>query len=268
MRCFSNENRTSYNGLGHMRTATEWNGLVSVSANTNCPLDSSDGLFYWLIHCRGRHSTQLNPSFWHRSGVTQYFMMSAKGQDFELPDFLEVSSDHADGRTGAGSTLPQDFFAPQACALVAPATPSPVHETILAATRPKGRLPGDGPMPKRVLVVDDDLTARLYMRTRLMLRGNVQLVEASSGEQALLILKRQAFDAVLLDVDMGSQNGFEVCRAVRHFVRQQRGRQPTICIITSRSGLMDKMRAKMAGADAFFSKPPHPAELSSLLARL
>jgi CheY-like chemotaxis protein len=140
----------------------------------------------------------------------------------------------------------------------------PIHVPML----PRGLRPSDGPQPKRVLVVDDDATARLYMRSRLMLRGHVQLLEAANGAQALEIVMTQRFDAVLLDVDMGAQNGFEVCRAIRGHVRSLGEKQPRIYMITSRSSMLDKMRAKMAGADAFLSKPPHPGELAELLAQL
>jgi CheY-like chemotaxis protein len=245
-------------------------------------------------------------------------MKRAQGQEFELPDDLVIgtASGDEDGRSGAGSTLPQDLFplgkptimqeggpaatantapsyestrpladadnsasaaeagdtlppdlAPDTGGVSAPTEPAPAI-AIVAPPRVKGRLPHDGPQPKKVLVVDDDLTMRLYMRSRLMLRGHVQLMEAASGEEALKIVQTQRFDAVLLDVDMGSKNGFETCRALRNHVRLEGGKQPRIYMITSRSGVIDKMRAKMAGADAFLSKPPHPGELAELLTQL
>lgn len=150
----------------------------------------------------------------------------------------------------------------------APAVQTSDLQPIIAPMQPAGCLASDGSQPKRVLVVDDDATARLYMRSRLMLRGHAQLLEAASGAEALALVKTQRFDAVLLDVDMGVQNGYDVCRAVRSHVRSVGGKQPRIYMITSRSSMFDKMRAKMAGADAFLSKPPHPGELSELLAQL
>jgi CheY-like chemotaxis protein len=231
-------------------------------------------------------------------------MSSSRVQDFELPDDLVIGvgdGDDADERRGMGSTLPQDLFPlgepgnpsnriaaqdfadtrPGAQAAEPPKLPAPVYvrpaapEVDVASTRPiiapmspSGRRPNDGPQPKRVLVVDDDATARLYMRSRLMLRGHLQLLEAGNGAQALELVMTQRFDAVLLDVDMGAQNGYEVCRAVRSYTRSIGGKQPRIYMITSRSSMLDKMRAKMAGADAFLSKPPHPGELAELLAQL
>jgi chemotaxis family two-component system response regulator PixG len=67
---------------------------------------------------------------------------------------------------------------------------------------------------------------------------------------------------------MGVQNGFELCKSIRSWVRTQGQKQPMIYMITSRSSMIDKMRAKMAGADGFLSKPPLPKELALLLAQL
>jgi CheY-like chemotaxis protein len=226
---------------------------------------------------------------------------------FELPDDLVISADDgnsdSDQHTRAGSTLPQNLFAfgeqssialaepsdrdfsdsgPDASvdtrpgslpdyASVRPAAPE-FHvgsmQAIIAPMHPAGRLASDGPQAKRVLVVDDDVTARLYLRSRLMLRGHVELLEVANGAQALELVMTQRFDAILLDIDMGAQNGFEVCRAIRSHVQRERSKQPRIYMVTSRSGVLDKMRAKMAGADAFLSKPPHPGELAELLAQL
>jgi CheY-like chemotaxis protein len=223
-------------------------------------------------------------------------MKRSSNVEFELPDdwVVGAASGDEEGRMGAGSTLPQDLYplgvlggvagsaaarpgndgetlppdlAPAAGAVSEAAEPAPV-QAIIAPPRVQGGLPQDGPQHKRVLVVDDDLTMRLYMRSRLMLRGHVQLLEAGSGEEAIQMVQAQRFDAVLLDVDMGKQNGYETCRAVRSHVRREGGKQPRIYIITSRSSVIDKLRAKMAGADAFLSKPPHPGELAELLAQL
>jgi CheY-like chemotaxis protein len=216
----------------------------------------------------------------------------------EMPDYLEVGTDEV--HEDPGSTLPQNFFpvgpsdaiqnrSPKLDAGdTLPPDPSdhPGADTvqddhdrqdtdrrdtqaIVAGQAKQGRLQQDGPLPKRVLVVDDDLTARLYMRARLMLRGHVQIFEASNVRQALDLLHTLPdLHAAFLDVDMGAQNGFELCKAIRTWVRSQGGRQPRIYMITSRRSVVDKMRAKMVGADALLSKPPAPKELAHLLAQL
>lgn len=222
-------------------------------------------------------------------------MHRSNSREAELPDYLEIGNEEV--YQDPGSTLPEDLIAPDKQSakdaqskttqppngdtLPPDQTDHPSADTvrngashqqttaIIAGPSAKGRLLHDGPVPKRVLVVDDDLTARLYIRARLMLRGNVQIFEASNMTEGLALLKTLThIDAALLDVDIGAQNGFDLCKSIRAWVRSKGGKQPTICMITSRSSLMDKIRAKMAGADAFVSKPPLPKELVRLLAKL
>lgn len=219
---------------------------------------------------------------------------------FELPDDLVIGAadDDDNERQGAGSTLPQDLFPlgvlgegagrlnarnaaqpmpdmagdtlPPDLAPDTPAVSAQQAESraIIAPIHPRGRSAQDGPLPKRVLVVDDDLAARHYMRARMMLRGHLLLHETTSGEEAMRIFHAHSFDAVFLDMDIGQQIGLQTCRAMRSFVRRENGKQPRIYIISSGTSLLDKIRARMAGADAFLSKPLFPAELASMLDQL
>ncbi len=122
---------------------------------------------------------------------------------------------------------------------------------------------------KRVLVVDDDLAARLYLRAKLALLDGVDVYEASSGDEAMQISQFTPFDGVLLDVNMaGSKDGYAVCRAIKLLSRKLGTKPPKIYIVTSRSGVVERVRATLAGADAFMSKPPHPSQLHDLLVAL
>ena len=65
-------------------------------------------------------------------------------------------------------------------------------------------------MPVRVLVVDDHCEFRT-----LGARGYEVVGEAASGEAALAAAARVRPDAVMLDVELGDRDGFEVARALR-----------------------------------------------------
>jgi CheY-like chemotaxis protein len=122
---------------------------------------------------------------------------------------------------------------------------------------------------KRVLVVDDDLAARLYLRAKLALIEGVDVYEATSGDEAVQISQFTPFDGVLLDVNMaGNIDGYAVCRTIKQLSRKLGAKTPKIYIVTSRSGVLERMRATLAGADAFMSKPPHPSQLHELLVAL
>ncbi len=121
---------------------------------------------------------------------------------------------------------------------------------------------------KRVLVVDDDVSARMYLRAKLALVEGIDVYEASSGDEALQMSEFTPFDGILLDVNMAGQDGYAVCRTIKRQSRSRGGKLPKIYLVTSRSGMMDRMRATLAGADAFISKPPLPNQLHELLAAI
>lgn len=63
---------------------------------------------------------------------------------------------------------------------------------------------------RRILVVDDTQSARLFLRS--LLSNEYDVITASCGEEALQLLGQFLPDAVLLDVEMPGMNGYEVCR--------------------------------------------------------
>lgn len=178
------------------------------------------------------------------------------GFDSTQPAGLEAATD-----TGFEATRPLDW---EQQAL------TPEYDEVIAAMA-TGEVVAepDYSNRKRVLVVDDDLSARLYLRAKLALLDGIDVYEAASGDEAVQISQFTPFDGVLLDVNMaGNIDGYAVCRTIRHHSRKLGAKPPKIYIVTSRSGVLDRMRATLAGADAFMSKPPHPSQLHELLAAL
>ena len=66
----------------------------------------------------------------------------------------------------------------------------------------------------RILVVDDDSQIRRVMRATLAARS-YQVGDVRTGEEALERLRSEAYDLVLLDMNMPGMNGLETCRAMR-----------------------------------------------------
>ena len=124
---------------------------------------------------------------------------------------------------------------------------------------------------KRVLIADDDLTCRLYMRAKLASLNLTQVDEASSGQEALQMASQKQYDCIFLDIDMPPGNGFEVCRAIKRQVRTVSGQtaaRAKVIMLTSRSGVFDRVRGNLVGADAYVTKPPLPARLSEIILSL
>lgn len=111
----------------------------------------------------------------------------------------------------------------------------------------------------RILVVEDE--AHLAEGLLFNLRAEGYEVElAADGEQALALLKRNHFDAVLLDVMLPGKSGFEVAVELR-----QAENYVPLLMLTARGRPEDVLQGFAAGADDYLAKP---FDLSILLARL
>lgn len=103
----------------------------------------------------------------------------------------------------------------------------------------------------RVLVVDDDITARLLAQQWLEKEGFV-LIEASDGHQALSVFQEVRPHIVLMDVHMPKLDGFEACRQLR---RLPQGKTVPILMVTGRDDVDSIERAYEVGATDFVPKP-------------
>ena len=111
---------------------------------------------------------------------------------------------------------------------------------------------------KKVLVLEDELSIRSFVVINLK-RSGYEPLEASGGEEALMILDRHPDTRVaLLDVMLPDIDGFEVCRRIR-----ASGSGMGIIMLTAKAGEMDKVTGLMTGADDYVTKPFSPAELTA-----
>ena len=118
----------------------------------------------------------------------------------------------------------------------------------------------------RALVVDDSETARKYLQIRLHNLGYTTEV-AKSGEEALAILAVQPFNFVFMDILMGGVDGYQACKAIKSSTALE-GNMPSVIMVSSRGGALDKIRGSFAGCDAYITKPVNEKRLASLLIRL
>lgn len=105
-----------------------------------------------------------------------------------------------------------------------------------------------GKSVQRILVVDDDLQMRRALRASLIAHGH-EVIEAASGEEALLKLDAEPCDFVLLDLNMPGVGGMRACRTIR-----TRSEVPII-VVSIRNSEQDKVAALHAGADDYVTKP-------------
>ncbi|MGB8699316.1 MAG: response regulator, partial [Thermosynechococcaceae cyanobacterium] len=70
---------------------------------------------------------------------------------------------------------------------------------------------------------------------------------------------------ILMDIEMPHMDGYELCRSAR-LVEELR--EIPIVMLTGREGIIDRVRARMAGCTAYLTKPFQPNELLTLVQKL
>lgn len=105
-------------------------------------------------------------------------------------------------------------------------------------------------MPK-VLVVDDTLS-ELEFLSRLLQKAKIEVIQATSGEEAIAMIAAERPDLVVLDVVMPGMNGFEVIRELR--ANQKTEKLPVI-FCSQKNTEIDYSWGLDLGADAYLSKP-------------
>ena len=117
---------------------------------------------------------------------------------------------------------------------------------------------------KTVLVVDDTAVSRV-LGADILTTNEMKVLEADSGEQALLQAAKHAIDAFLLDIRLPDMNGIELCRALRAMPRY---RDTPIIFVTAMDQREVLQWALEAGADDFIQKPLHAMVLRKRLGNL
>src|ERR1700731_992870 len=112
-------------------------------------------------------------------------------------------------------------------------------------------------VPMRILVAEDDAPLADFLRQRLVQEQfTVQL--ASDGIEAQRLAASQAFDLVILDLNLPGSAGLDVLRNIR-------SRKPDlpVMVVASSSMVEERVRGLDAGADDYVAKPFAFAELAA-----
>jgi signal transduction histidine kinase len=116
--------------------------------------------------------------------------------------------------------------------------------------------------PCRILAVDDAITSRRILVGSLRKAG-YDMLEASSGREALRIAAAQVPDLVLLDVSMPDLNGLEVCEELK---RNRGLADVPVIFITGSVDARDVERAFAVGGSDYVTKPFHMGEVKARVA--
>ncbi len=103
----------------------------------------------------------------------------------------------------------------------------------------------------KILVADDDLDV-LALVARHLSALPAEIVEASDGEEALRLARREKPALVVLDVMMPGMSGWEVCRAIREDDSLE---HTGVIMLTGIGERLNEMTSPLYGADEFLDKP-------------
>lgn len=115
-----------------------------------------------------------------------------------------------------------------------------------------------------ILVVDDSPSIREHLTNLLESRGN-KVTAVDCGEAAVEVVERQSFDCVFMDVMMPGMNGYDACKKIKS--KKVNGRVLPVIMLTGKSSPFDRIRGKMAGCNAYLTKPTKVDKLINVLGK-
>jgi two-component system sensor histidine kinase/response regulator len=117
----------------------------------------------------------------------------------------------------------------------------------------------------RILVAEDNLVNQRLIVRLLEKRGH-RVAVAGNGLETLAALEKEAFDLILMDVQMPEMDGFEATATIRKKEKNS-DRHQIIVALTAHAMKGDHEKCLAAGMDGYLSKPIRPQELDEILAR-
>ena len=115
----------------------------------------------------------------------------------------------------------------------------------------------DPAIGKKVLVVEDSSTTRKVISITLSKQG-YEVIEARDGIEAVNTLSELQPDLILLDIILPKMDGYKVLSIIKE---NPDLRNVPVIMLTSRDGLLDRVKGKMAGSTAYLTKPFKPQKL-------
>jgi len=117
---------------------------------------------------------------------------------------------------------------------------------------------------QKILIVDDSPTERYYL-TDILVKNGFSVSTAENGEDALLKMRADRPELILMDVVMPGANGFQVTRSI---ARDPELSSVPVIICSSKNQETDRIWGMRQGAQDYFVKPVDPQQLLARIAAL
>lgn len=176
--------------------------------------------------------------------------------------------------TSDEQTLKTTMAVPVVAQIVRPISASNLFDIFMRVLSPHGAQPETGtgvlagPLahshPMRILLAEDN-PVNQKVATRMLERMGYKAAIAITGADVLTALQQQAFDLVLMDLQMPVMDGLEATRRIR--AEFPPDRQPRIVALTASALEGDKNKCLEAGMDDYLRKPIREMDLRAALRR-
>jgi len=120
-------------------------------------------------------------------------------------------------------------------------------------------------LDKKILVVEDNKT-NLLIATKLLERLGCQVDSASDGREALDLLKKQKYDAIIMDCHMPNMDGYITTQKIREIENLSHLHTPIIAL-TAYASVENEEKCTRAGMDGYLTKPLRSDQLIMALGK-
>jgi chemotaxis family two-component system response regulator PixG len=112
-----------------------------------------------------------------------------------------------------------------------------------------------------IACIDDSLVVCRVLE-EIVTHAGYRFISTQDPVESIPLLRKHRPDFVFLDLNMPVVNGYEVCTQIR---RIEGFRETPVTILTGQDGLVDRVRAKLAGSTDFMAKPPREDKIVAML---
>lgn len=122
-------------------------------------------------------------------------------------------------------------------------------------------------MPRKILIVDDEIHVRMLLEQTLedlVDDYGVEIITSGDGLEALELIHSEVPELVFLDVMMPQMNGYEVCKAVS---KEPELQDVKIVLLTAKGQDVDRRQGMELGAFKYMTKPFDPDEVLEMSKR-
>ena len=122
---------------------------------------------------------------------------------------------------------------------------------------------GGNPMRLKIMVIDDSKTIR-QTAENLLTKAGYEVITASDGFEALSLVADHHPDLIFVDIMMPRLDGYQTCTLIKGNAAYA---DTPVIMLSSKDGLFDRAKGRLAGSDQYLTKPFTREELLDAIRR-